>query len=161
MSSGSVDSGAIAAAISSNWSNGRGPEDRQHAGELFRRAHGRHLVDAGRVAASASSQPPASATNGARAITLEQSPGNFDLSRDRQGLPPRRHREPARWRNGLIGLGYEFGDGNKLRWTNLYIHDTLKRTSLAEGQQNNQRPGADYQRAERPAGTSASSSARS
>lgn len=46
--------------------------------------------------------------------------------------------------NALFGLGYEFGDGNKLRWTNLYIHDTLKRTSLAEGKQNNQRAGADY-----------------
>lgn len=45
--------------------------------------------------------------------------------------------------NALVGLGYDFGD-HRLRWTNIYIHDTLKRTSLAEGRQNNQRPGADF-----------------
>jgi outer membrane receptor protein involved in Fe transport len=37
--------------------------------------------------------------------------------------------------NGLLGLGLEFGD-NKLRWTNLYIHDTSKQTRLAVGRQN-------------------------
>ncbi|MGC4028827.1 MAG: TonB-dependent receptor [Steroidobacteraceae bacterium] len=36
--------------------------------------------------------------------------------------------------NALLGVGYQFGEGNRLRWTNLYVHDTLKRTSLAEGQ---------------------------
>jgi outer membrane receptor protein involved in Fe transport len=46
--------------------------------------------------------------------------------------------------NGLLGLGYEFGEGNKLRWTNLIIRDTLKRTSLSEGKQNSQRPGRDF-----------------
>jgi outer membrane receptor protein involved in Fe transport len=46
--------------------------------------------------------------------------------------------------NGLFGLGYEFGEGNKLRWTNLIIRDTLKRTSLAEGKQNSQRPDRDF-----------------
>jgi len=46
--------------------------------------------------------------------------------------------------NGLLGLGYEFGEGNKVRWTNLIIRDTLKRTSLAEGKQNSQRPGRDF-----------------
>ena len=45
--------------------------------------------------------------------------------------------------NALLGLGYQSG-GNQLRWTNLYIHDTLKRTSLAEGQQHNQRTGWDF-----------------
>ncbi len=40
--------------------------------------------------------------------------------------------------NGLLGLSYEM-DGNRLRWTNLYVHDTLKRTSLAEGT-NSQNP---------------------
>ncbi|NWK96665.1 TonB-dependent receptor [Sphingobium lactosutens] len=34
--------------------------------------------------------------------------------------------------NGLLGLGLEFG-GNKLRWTNLYIRDTLKHTRLGIG----------------------------
>ena len=46
--------------------------------------------------------------------------------------------------NGLLGLTYNFGDDSWLRWTNLYVHDTLKRTSLGGGVQNNQKPGTDY-----------------
>ncbi len=34
--------------------------------------------------------------------------------------------------NGLFGLGFEFGE-NKLRWTNLYIHDTIKQGRLSIG----------------------------
>jgi len=34
--------------------------------------------------------------------------------------------------NGLLGLGLEFGD-NKIRWTNLYIRDTIKNARFAEG----------------------------
>lgn len=34
--------------------------------------------------------------------------------------------------NGLLGLGLEFGD-NTIRWTNLYIHDTVKHTRLGLG----------------------------
>lgn len=34
--------------------------------------------------------------------------------------------------NGLLGVGLEFGD-NKVRWTNLYIRDTLKHTALGLG----------------------------
>ncbi|QCB39380.1 TonB-dependent receptor [Sphingobium sp. PAMC28499] len=34
--------------------------------------------------------------------------------------------------NGLLGLGLEFGD-NKIRWTNLYIRDTLKHTRMGLG----------------------------
>ena len=45
--------------------------------------------------------------------------------------------------NGLLGFTYEFGD-SWLRWTNLYVHDTLKRTSLGGGQQNSQKPGTDF-----------------
>jgi TonB-dependent receptor len=37
--------------------------------------------------------------------------------------------------NALLGLGLEFGD-NKIRWTNLYIRDTLKRTRLGVGRRN-------------------------
>ncbi len=37
--------------------------------------------------------------------------------------------------NGLFGLGLEFGD-NKIRWTNLFIRDTLKNTRLGVGQRN-------------------------
>jgi len=35
--------------------------------------------------------------------------------------------------NGLLGVGLEFGE-NKLRWTNLYIRDTIKQTRMAIGQ---------------------------
>ncbi|CAN5285620.1 TonB-dependent receptor [soil metagenome] len=34
--------------------------------------------------------------------------------------------------NGLLGFGLEFGD-NKVRWTNLYIRDTLKQARLGVG----------------------------
>lgn len=34
--------------------------------------------------------------------------------------------------NGLFGLGFEFGE-NKIRWTNLYIHDTIKQGRLSIG----------------------------
>jgi outer membrane receptor protein involved in Fe transport len=34
--------------------------------------------------------------------------------------------------NGLLGLGLEFG-ANKIRWTNLYIRDTIKQTRLGIG----------------------------
>jgi hypothetical protein len=74
---------------------------------------------------------------------LEQTPGSADLSvidKDYRRVSS----ESRAVTNALVGLGYEFGDDNKLRWTNLYIHDTLKRTSLAEGRQNNQRFGAEY-----------------
>jgi len=37
--------------------------------------------------------------------------------------------------NGLLGLALEFGD-NTVRWTNLYIHDTIKQTRLGIGQRN-------------------------
>jgi outer membrane receptor protein involved in Fe transport len=37
--------------------------------------------------------------------------------------------------NGLLGLGLEWG-ANKVRWTNVYIHDTDKFTSLKVGQKN-------------------------
>src|SRR3546814_14814288 len=38
--------------------------------------------------------------------------------------------------NGLLGLGLEIGD-HKLRWTNLYIRDTLKQARLALGTDRN------------------------
>jgi hypothetical protein len=62
----------------------------------------------------------------------EQTPGSIDLSevdKDYRNVAT----ENRVVGNALLGLGYEYG-GNRLRWTNLYIHDTLKRTSLAEGQ---------------------------
>ncbi|GFM28497.1 TonB-dependent receptor domain-containing protein [Novosphingobium sp. PY1] len=38
--------------------------------------------------------------------------------------------------NGLLGLGLEWGE-NKIRWTNVYIHDTVKHTSLSLGKREN------------------------
>lgn len=43
--------------------------------------------------------------------------------------------------NLLFGLGYEFGD-NTIRWTNLYIRDTIKHTRMGEGTKD--RGNADY-----------------
>ncbi len=73
----------------------------------------------------------------------EQTPASFDLSvldHDYRTVSTENHIVA----NALLGLGYEFGEGNTLRWTNLYIHDTLKRTSLSEGEQNSQALGQDF-----------------
>ena len=74
---------------------------------------------------------------------LEQSPANFDLS-----AVDKDYRKVASENrivvNALAGVGFESETGNKLRWTNLLVRDTLKRTSLAEGKQNNQRPTFDF-----------------
>ncbi|MET0180059.1 MAG: TonB-dependent receptor [Novosphingobium sp.] len=43
--------------------------------------------------------------------------------------------------NGLFGLGLEFGE-NRVRWTNLYIRDTIKQTRLALG--NRQQTAVDF-----------------
>jgi hypothetical protein len=72
----------------------------------------------------------------------QQTAGNADLSlldRDYRNVVT----ENRIVNNALVGLSYEFGD-HRVRWTNLYIRDTLKRASLAEGVQNNQRPGQDF-----------------
>ncbi|MBK5264993.1 MAG: TonB-dependent receptor [Alphaproteobacteria bacterium] len=45
--------------------------------------------------------------------------------------------------NGLLGFGLELGE-QKIRWTNLYIRDTLKRGALALGQNDGNLLGADY-----------------
>lgn len=45
--------------------------------------------------------------------------------------------------NGLLGLGAEFGD-NKIRWTNLYIRDTVKQTRLGLGKRFTSSVSADY-----------------
>ena len=42
--------------------------------------------------------------------------------------------------NGLLGLGLEFGD-QRIRWTNLYLHDTLKQGRLARGSTANSNQG--------------------
>ncbi|BAV64170.1 TonB-dependent receptor domain-containing protein [Sphingobium cloacae] len=45
--------------------------------------------------------------------------------------------------NGLLGVGLELGE-QKIRWTNLYIRDTLKRGALSVGQNDGAIAGADY-----------------
>ena len=35
--------------------------------------------------------------------------------------------------NGLLGGALSFGDNNKIRWTNLYVHDTIKHAVLGMG----------------------------
>lgn len=74
---------------------------------------------------------------------IEQSPGSADLSvidKDYRVVAS----ENRAVANALLGVGAEFDGGSKLRWTNLYIHDTLKRTSLGEGKQNAQKFGMDF-----------------
>ncbi|MXO59978.1 TonB-dependent receptor [Altererythrobacter salegens] len=45
--------------------------------------------------------------------------------------------------NGLFGLGYEFSE-NSVRWTNLYIHDTIKQSRIGIGQRPSQNNLADF-----------------
>jgi TonB-dependent receptor len=75
---------------------------------------------------------------------LEQTPGSADLSvidKDYERVST----DNRAVTNGMLGLSYEFGAGSKVRWTNIYIHDTLKHTSLAMGHENNQKLGVDFQ----------------
>lgn len=74
---------------------------------------------------------------------LEQSPASQDLTR----LDKDYRRVTSENRivaNGLFGLGYQNDNGDRFRWTNLIVRDTVKRTSFAEGKQNNQRPTFDF-----------------
>lgn len=45
--------------------------------------------------------------------------------------------------SGLLGFGAEFGD-NKIRWTNLYVRDTLKQARLGTQTRASGTPGATY-----------------
>ena len=45
--------------------------------------------------------------------------------------------------NGLLGFGLEFGD-QTIRWTNVYIHDTIKQAALAQGQRPAQNGNTDF-----------------
>ena len=74
---------------------------------------------------------------------IEQTPGSADLTvvdKDYRRVGT----DNRAVTNGVLGLSYEFGAGSKLRWTNFYIHDTLKHSTLASGFQNNQSLGADF-----------------
>jgi outer membrane receptor protein involved in Fe transport len=69
--------------------------------------------------------------------SLQQSSLNADLS----GVPESNFQRVITDNrvvvNGLLGLGIEFGE-HRVRWTNLYIRDTLKQARLALGTDENQ-----------------------
>ncbi|MEQ8311531.1 MAG: TonB-dependent receptor [Sphingopyxis sp.] len=69
--------------------------------------------------------------------TLQQTSVNADLSGDPQTSYNRVITDNRVVVNGLLGFGLELGD-HKLRWTNLYIRDTLKQARLALGTDANQ-----------------------
>ena len=74
---------------------------------------------------------------------LEQTPGSADLSvidHDYRRVITDNNLVA----NALVGLNFEFSNDSKLRWTNFYIHDTLKRASLASGFENAQSLGSDF-----------------
>ncbi|MDR2214593.1 MAG: TonB-dependent receptor, partial [Nevskiaceae bacterium] len=64
-----------------------------------------------------------------------QTPGNSDLS-----MPNKDYRtvitDNHLIANAMFGLGLETGNDARLRWTNVYIHDTLKEASLGAGRWN-------------------------
>ncbi|MEG3150352.1 outer membrane beta-barrel protein [Sphingomonas sp. ZT3P38] len=69
--------------------------------------------------------------------TLQQLSLNADLSGDPQTSYNRVVTDNRVVVNGLLGLSAEFGE-NRIRWTNLYIRDTLKQARLAVGVDQNQ-----------------------
>ncbi|WP_411339298.1 TonB-dependent receptor [Sphingopyxis sp. J-6] len=69
--------------------------------------------------------------------TLQQTSVNDDLSGDPQTSYNRIITDNRVVVNGLLGFGLELGD-HKIRWTNLYIRDTLKQARLALGTDANQ-----------------------
>jgi outer membrane receptor protein involved in Fe transport len=141
LSSGAVDSGAIASQFVSRNNAlvqeiGDGPPN--YSGSVT--AGNTWQLDDSQLGVIAT----AGFSNGWRTRdNIEQTPASFDLSvidKDYRSVAT----ENRAVANALLGVGYEFGEGNTLRWTNLYIHDTLKRTSLEEGRQNSQKPGVDF-----------------
>lgn len=69
--------------------------------------------------------------------SLQQTSLNADLSGDPQTSYQRVTTDNRIVVNGLLGFGLELGD-HKLRWTNLFIRDTLKQGKLALGTDRNQ-----------------------
>lgn len=69
--------------------------------------------------------------------TLQQTSVNADLSGDPQTSYNRVVTDNRVVVNGLLGFGLELGD-QKIRWTSLYIRDTLKQARLALGTDRNQ-----------------------
>ncbi len=69
--------------------------------------------------------------------SLQQTSLNADLSGDPQTSYQRVTTDNRIVVNGLLGLGLELGE-HKIRWTNLFIRDTLKQAKLALGTDRNQ-----------------------
>ena len=69
--------------------------------------------------------------------TLQQLSLNADLSGVPQTSFDRVITDNRSVANGLLSIAAEFGE-NKIRWTNLYIRDTLKQSRLAAGNDQNQ-----------------------
>jgi len=63
--------------------------------------------------------------------THQQTSSSFDLTAIETDFN-RRTTDQKVVINGLLGLGLEFGN-NRIRWTNVYIHDSLKQARYSEG----------------------------
>lgn len=141
LSSGNVDSGAIAGQFV-----GRNNGLVQKIGEVDPNYTG--SMTAGNTWAIGDSELGVIATVGLSSDwrtrdNIEQTPASQDLTQidhDYRRVSSENHVVA----NALLGFGYEFGNGHTARWTNLYIHDTLKRSSLAEGRENSQALGQDF-----------------
>jgi hypothetical protein len=141
MSSGSVDTGAIARELVT-------PDDGlvQRVGDVPANFSG--TVTGGNSWLLGDSELGVVATAGydnkwRTRDNTEQTPGSLDLSTTNKDY----HTVETSNRivaNALLGVGYQFGDGNNLRWTNLYVHDTLKQGSLSQGQWNVTYTGWDF-----------------
>jgi len=79
--------------------------------------------------------------------TTRDATNQTSLNGDLEDLESDFHRVTTQNRlivNGLFGLAYEFGESNenKIRWTNVYIHDTIKHARLGIG--NRKQTAVDY-----------------
>ncbi len=140
LSSGSVDGGAIASELV-GWRNGLAQKIPEMPGNYSATLTGGKAwslesgSELGLVATAGYDNKWRTRDN------LAQSPGSADLSSLSTS-----YREVATENhavvNALLGVAYQSGP-NTLRWTNLYIHDTVKRTALSDGV-NTQQPGKDF-----------------
>ncbi|NNM76000.1 TonB-dependent receptor [Sphingomonas sp. ID1715] len=74
--------------------------------------------------------------------TTQQTPATFDLSALNTDFL-RTITDNRIMVNALVGYGVEWGE-NKVRWTNVYIRDTLKQARLGLGKREVTFPGADF-----------------
>jgi outer membrane receptor protein involved in Fe transport len=74
--------------------------------------------------------------------TIQQTPATQDLSQLEQDFR-RVITDDRVVVNGLVGYGLEWGE-NKVRWTNVYIRDTLKQARLGQGTKQTTNPNATF-----------------